>query len=584
MNVGQFRIRVILIIALLSTAVGVWLVPPTNHALQAADAGSGPASIPGPEVIVRAVNNPGSRLFVPPPSSALRLNPNAPSAATFNVTYNGFPANAQAAFQYAVDIWAGLLDSSMTINITATWTPLATGVLGSAGAISLYRNFPGAPAANTWFSDALADRRACGNRGGTYDINANFNSSFADWYFGTDGNVPFTQWDFVSVVLHEIGHGLGFAGSFTTVSAGVGQWDHPSYPGTPTIYTRFVRDGLGNPIISYASPSAALGTALQGGASGLFWTGPFGTTGNSGTQPTLYSPNPWEAGSSFSHFDQATYAVELMKPALPNGTAIHSPGTRTLGALRDIGWGDELVIQAFGYNTTGVVEWVQLRNNSSVTVNLSDYAIGDEERLGGTEGMFLLPNVNLAAGALFTMRVRSDGTWATAYPGDPNPTYCWNCTSGYTNMTNYSLWGGTAGDLANAGDEIVLLRTNGGQTDTDGVTDDFIIDAMCYGTGQTYIDTDGSGTMSGRDRNIFTNGTCLSTLASGSFQRASTVETCVPSTALTDNPTAVTVNSLEATRSTTPPAPAANSSRLLIAATALLLAGGVAAYRRRPAR
>ncbi|MFN8594994.1 MAG: lamin tail domain-containing protein [Anaerolineae bacterium] len=187
-----------------------------------------------------------------------------------------------------------------------------------------------------------------------------------------------------------------------------------------------------------------------------------------------------EAGSSFSHFDQATYAVELMKPALPNGTAIHSLGTRTLGALRDIGWGDELVIQAFGYNTTGVVEWICFRNNSSVSVNLSDYAIGDEERQGGTEGMFLLPNVNLAAGALFTMRAQRWHVGDRLYPGDPNPTYCWNCTSGYTNLTNYSLWGGTAGDLANTGDEIVLLRTNGGQADTDGVTDDFIIDAMLW--------------------------------------------------------------------------------------------------------
>ena len=234
---------------------------------------------------------------------------------------------------------------------------------------------------NTWFPNALADKRACGNvGGGTYDIVANFNSDFADWYFGTDGLVPSSQWDFVTVVLHEIGHGLGFAGSFTTVSGGVGRWDSSSNPGIPAIYTRFVRDGASTMITSYSSPSAALATTLQGGTGSLFWTGRFGTAGNGSVQPTLYSPNPWEAGSSFSHFDQTTYATELMKPALPNGVAIHSPGTRTLGVLRDIGWGDELVIQAYGYNTTGVVEWVQLRNNASVSVNLSDYAIGDEER------------------------------------------------------------------------------------------------------------------------------------------------------------------------------------------------------------
>ncbi len=577
------RIRFIILVVLLMSLAAPILLPTGTSGQQVVIANDGPISMPGPELIIRAIPNPGKGFFIPPPPPEMRLSPNAPEAATINVTYNGFSPQAQAAFQYAVNIWAGLLDSSVTINITATWTPLGTGILGSAGSFSLYGNFSGAPALNTWFPDALADKRACGNVGGVYDIVANFNSTFPDWYFGTDGAVPSTQWDFATVVLHEIGHGLGFAGSFTTVGGGVGRWDSSSYPNIAAIYTRFVRDGAGTKITSYTSPSAALATTLQGGASGLFWTGRFGTAGNSGIQPTLYSPNPWQQGSSFSHFDQATYANELMNPGLYNGVAIHNPGTRTLGVLRDIGWGDELVIQAYGYNTTGVVEWVQLKNNASVPINLSDYAIGDEERQGSAgEGMFMLPNVDLAAGALFTMRVRSDGNWATAYPGDPNPTYCWSCTSGYTNLTNYSLWGGTSGDLADAGDEIILLRTNGGTADLDGTLDDFIIDATCYGSGQVFVDTNNNGLRDGRDKNIFTNGACLTLLASGSFQRNSTVEACVPSTALINNPTAISLESLDVVQSN-----AANNivlnPGLFIAAGTVLLAGALI-YRRYLAR
>jgi hypothetical protein len=568
---------VALALAVLVPVIGPW------QAVSAAN--DGPISIPGPEVIIRAIPNTGEGFFVSPPPASMRLSPNAPEAATINVTYNGFSAEAQTAFQYAVDIWAGLLDSSVTINIIATWTPLDTGVLGSAGSASLYGNFSGAPALNTWFPNALADKRACGNVGGeAYDIVANFNSTFPDWYFGTVDPVPFNKWDFVTVVLHEIGHGLGFAGSFTTVSAGIGRWDSSLNVGIPAIYTRFVRDGAGTAITSYTSPSAALATTLQGGTSGVFWTGRFGTAGNSGVQPTLYSPNPWEQGSSFSHFNQATYETELMKPALPNGVAIHTPGTRTLGVLRDIGWGDELVIQAYGYNTTGVVEWVQLRNNASVSVNLSDYAIGDEEDRGAVdEGMFMLPNVDVAPGTLFTMRVRSDGSWATAYPGDPNPTYCWNCTSGYTNLTNYSLWGGTTGDLNNAGDEIVLLRTNGGTTDPDGTIDDFIIDAMCYGTGQPYVDTDGGGSLNNRDKTIFTDGICLGLLPSGSFKRSSTVEACVPSTALVNNPTAVSIESFSEANTTVDQSVPAIIGLLSVAAL-FLLVGGLVVFRTRPVK
>ena len=44
-----------------------------------------------------------------------------------------------------------------------------------------------------------------------YDIVANFNSN-VDWYYGTDMNCPDTLYDLVTVVMHEIGHGLGFTG------------------------------------------------------------------------------------------------------------------------------------------------------------------------------------------------------------------------------------------------------------------------------------------------------------------------------------------------------------------------------------
>ncbi|MCK7534680.1 MAG: hypothetical protein MZV63_28610 [Marinilabiliales bacterium] len=44
-------------------------------------------------------------------------------------------------------------------------------------------------------------------------MNATFNKE-VKWYFGTDGNTPELLYDFVTVVLHEIGHGLGFTGFF----------------------------------------------------------------------------------------------------------------------------------------------------------------------------------------------------------------------------------------------------------------------------------------------------------------------------------------------------------------------------------
>ena len=36
-----------------------------------------------------------------------------------------------------------------------------------------------------------------------------------DWYFGTDGNTPAGDFDFVTVVMHELAHGLGYAGTMS---------------------------------------------------------------------------------------------------------------------------------------------------------------------------------------------------------------------------------------------------------------------------------------------------------------------------------------------------------------------------------
>ena len=75
----------------------------------------------------------------------------------------------------------------------------------------------GSASLGVWVTRALADKRVGSDLDvGEPDIITSFNSNAAvGWYFGTDGNTPPSQQDFVSVVLHEIGHGLGFTSSAT---------------------------------------------------------------------------------------------------------------------------------------------------------------------------------------------------------------------------------------------------------------------------------------------------------------------------------------------------------------------------------
>src|SRR5262249_30827055 len=155
-----------------------------------------------------------------------------------------FTPDAQKAFQAAVNVWGALLQTSVPIRVEAHFTPLGPGVLGSAGANDFRRDFPNAPVAKTWDPVALANKLAGRDlTPGEPHIVANFSSVFSNWYFGTDSNTPADRYDFMSVILHELGHGLGFIGSMEVGNDGQGRWGL----GTrfPVIYDRFTENETG---------------------------------------------------------------------------------------------------------------------------------------------------------------------------------------------------------------------------------------------------------------------------------------------------------------------------------------------------
>ncbi len=272
---------------------------------------------------------------------AQRMRSLRASGSQFIVTYNGFSPEAQTAFQGAVDVWQSLLQSDVPIRITANWIPLDPGVLGSAGPATYSQNFSGAPIPNTWYPIALANKLS-----GTdlapidVDIVCNFSSVFSNWYFGTDANTPVNQFDLMSVVLHELGHGLGFTGSMR-VQGLQGSWGGGT--AFPVTYDRFGFNGNSQQLIDmslFPNPSSAL--RLQLISNNLVFRGTQATTANGGAPPPIYAPNPFDPGSSFAHLDEATYPAgnpnSLMTPQIGMNEAIHSPGPVGMAVLQDLGW------------------------------------------------------------------------------------------------------------------------------------------------------------------------------------------------------------------------------------------------------
>ena len=88
------------------------------------------------------------------------------------------------------------------------------------------------------YSAAIKDALTRTDNGpSTADINASFTNANVGFYFGTDGAASSSQYDFKSVVLHELGHGLGFSGSFDVVNGRAGsstRRTRTSTTGTPS--------------------------------------------------------------------------------------------------------------------------------------------------------------------------------------------------------------------------------------------------------------------------------------------------------------------------------------------------------------
>ena len=272
------------------------------------------------------------------------------------------PANVKSVFEQAATTWANYLKSDVPIRIYVKWRPLATGILGSAGAYSSVRNFVGANKLNTWYPIALAEKMAHTNLNGTdSDIIATFNSDFPDWFIGTNGVPTNNQIDLYSVVLHEMGHGLGFIGQIqadvTSNSTSIATATY-GYPG---IFDQFIFDSKNKQLIdtlTYKKNSNELFKQII--SDSLFFSSNAVLRNNSNASARLYAPKPTQRnptnpmgyieGSSVYHVDQNTYPPgnlnALMTPQIARGEITAQLGPIVKGIFNDLGWYSSNIIDA----------------------------------------------------------------------------------------------------------------------------------------------------------------------------------------------------------------------------------------------
>ena len=261
---------------------------------------------------------------------------------------NGTTLGAQRLnlLNFAAQIWGAYLDTNIPIQVGSNFDPQPCdnngATLGSAGPNGAFRDFPGAEFTGTWYPDALADKQAGANQQAGADINQTLNSNIdtgclngQTYYYGFDNNPPAGKINLITTVLHELGHGLGF---LTYADAQTGQL----MQGLPDVYTNNMFDRTTNKRWNQMTNAERMASALNN--RNVVWDGAniriasgFLTVGRDANgRVELFTPNPFQEGSSVSHFEQISSPNLLMEPSDNADTGIDLDLTRQ--QMRDIGW------------------------------------------------------------------------------------------------------------------------------------------------------------------------------------------------------------------------------------------------------
>jgi hypothetical protein len=268
------------------------------------------------------------------------------------VPVGGNPATTLGAarlgvFQQAASLWGATLTSHVPIHVDTQFVTLTcsvtSSVLASTGANTVHRNFVRAPIADTWYPQALANSLAGADLDPmTADISTAFNSALGGagcmpgttWYLGFDGHPGAGQIDMLTVVLHELSHGLGFQ-TYEDLSTGA------ELLGFADVFTLGIRQLNATPP-ALSEMSDAQRAAADVSDPNLYWAGAnvdaaasSFSAGLAGGHVRLYAPSAIQEGSSVSHYSIALTPNELMEPVY---TGPNHDLTLTADLLRDLGW------------------------------------------------------------------------------------------------------------------------------------------------------------------------------------------------------------------------------------------------------
>jgi hypothetical protein len=305
-------------------------------------------------------------------------------------------------FQRAADIWGSLIDSKVDILVNASFASLSctatTAVLGQASATKIFRNFDNAPQQNVWYPVALANAIAGRDlNGGAAGIQAQFNSTIdtpsclggIGWYYGFDGNHG-TREDLIVVLLHELGHGLGFAG-VTNGTTGV----MSGTPPFPSVFEQHMLDNTAGLLWSQMTNAQRIVSATND--QNVVWDGTSATAAATkflGGTPTLRISAPASLVKPYQ-INTAAFGPRLTVGGV-NGTMAASAPIDGCAAITNAGaiTGRIVLIDRGTCNFTVKVKFAQLAGATAVII--ADNVPASIPPLGGDDSTITIPTIGIS--------------------------------------------------------------------------------------------------------------------------------------------------------------------------------------------
>ncbi len=157
--------------------------------------------------------------------------------------------------------------------------------------------------------------------------------NFRDYEWALGDSVESSEYDFVSTAIHELMHSFGFL-SYVDEA---GKNDERIW----TTFDSFVVTSAGaRPISPFYRWRNRFDPLLTDEEDGLYFGGAHAIAAFGGLVP-LYTPNPWEPGSSMSHLDDLTFTgldQKIMNAATDTGLGVRVFSAVELAILTDLGY------------------------------------------------------------------------------------------------------------------------------------------------------------------------------------------------------------------------------------------------------